>query len=168
MYIETMNRSYFLWWNVKGLSSHINFLVNIHTGDDEEDPGPPGSSSQQSAQSEDDGSLVLLDHLHHEHQGERHGGEDEEEAAQGEDVGHDAGALLALDGELAAHLVVPLEVGVSVAIAGDQVVLSFLLLVWSHAVLNKKNIVSNQQYNFLRHHVLSMRFPSMWSLGKYK
>ena len=52
--------SYFLWRNVKGLSSHINLLVNIHTGDDEEDPGPPGSSSQQSAKSEDDGSLVLL------------------------------------------------------------------------------------------------------------
>ena len=80
--------SYLLWWDFKGLSPHVHFLVNIHTGDDEEDPGPPGSSCQQSAQSEDDGSLVLLDHLHHEEEGEREGEDDEDE---GEDShGHSA------------------------------------------------------------------------------
>ena len=80
--------SYLLWWDFKGLSPHVHFLVDIHTGDDEEDPGPPGSSCQQSAQSEDDGSLVLLDHLHHEEEGEREGEDDEDE---GEDShGHSA------------------------------------------------------------------------------
>ena len=88
--------SYFLWRNVKGLSSHINLLVNIHTGDDKEDPRPPGSSCQEPAQSEDDGSLVLLDHLHHEEEGEREGDEDDEDRDEGDHVSTEAGALTAV------------------------------------------------------------------------
>ena len=60
-----MIHSYFLWRNVKSLSSHIDLFVDIHTGDDEEHSRAPGSSCQQPAQSEDDGSLVLLDKYGH-------------------------------------------------------------------------------------------------------
>ena len=77
------------------MGSHIDLLVDIHTGDDEEDSRPPGSSCQQPTQSEDDGSLVLLDHLHHEHQGEREGDEDEEQGANCHDQSTDARPLLA-------------------------------------------------------------------------
>ena len=38
------NNSHLLRRYFVGASSHIDLLVNIHTGDDEEDPGPPGSS----------------------------------------------------------------------------------------------------------------------------
>ena len=85
-----------MWRNVKRLSSHINLLVNIHTGNDEEDSRPPGSSCQQSAQSEDDGSLVLLDHLHHEQEGEREGDEDDEDRDEGDHVSTETRALAAL------------------------------------------------------------------------
>ena len=90
-----MNHSYFLWWNVKGLSSHIYLLVNIHTGDDKEDPGTPSSSCQQPTQPEDDGPLVLLDHLHHEEEGEREGEDDEEEGEDSHGHGTQSRALLA-------------------------------------------------------------------------
>ena len=88
--------SYFLWRNVKGLSSHIYLLVDIHTGDDEEHSRAPGSSCQQSAQSEDDGSLVLLDHLHHEEEGEGEGDEDDEDRDERDHVSAEAGALTTL------------------------------------------------------------------------
>ena len=80
--------------NFKCLTSHVDLLVNIHTGDDKEDPRPPGSSCQQPAQSEDDGSLVLLDHLDHEHQGEREGDEDEEQRSNRHDQGTDTRPFL--------------------------------------------------------------------------
>ena len=80
--------------NFIGASTHINLLVNIHTGDDEEDSRPPGSSRQQPAQSEDDGSLVLLDHLHHEQEGEREGDHDEQERSDSHDESTDTRPLL--------------------------------------------------------------------------
>ena len=52
--------SYFLWRNVKGLSSHVNLLIDVHAGDYKEDSWTPGTSRQEPAQSEDDGPLVLL------------------------------------------------------------------------------------------------------------
>ena len=54
------NNSHLLWRYLIGASSHVNLLINIHTGDDEEHPGTPGSPRQQPAQPEDDGPLVLL------------------------------------------------------------------------------------------------------------
>ena len=42
-----------------------------------------------------------LDNFDNEYEGERHGGEHQEDWAQGEEVGHDAGALLTRDVELA-------------------------------------------------------------------
>ena len=42
-----------------------------------------------------------LDHLHHKHEGEGHGGEHQQHRAQGEEVGHNAGALLTGQTELA-------------------------------------------------------------------
>ena len=42
-----------------------------------------------------------LDHLDHKHEGERHGGEHQEHGAQGEEVGHNTGALLTRQTELA-------------------------------------------------------------------
>lgn len=50
-----------LWWNFKSLSSHINFLINIHTGNDEEDPRTPCSTREEPSQAEDDCSLILLE-----------------------------------------------------------------------------------------------------------
>ena len=73
-----------MWWNLIGCRTEVNFLVDIHTGDDKEDPGPPGSSCQQPAQPEDDGSLVLLDHFDGEEEGEGEGAEDDEDAGDGE------------------------------------------------------------------------------------
>ena len=113
---------------------HVNLLVDVDTGDDEEDAGAPRSPRQQPAQAEDDGPLVLLHHLHHEHQRERHGGEDEEEGAEGEDVGHDAGSLLALDGELS-HLVSLGAGGVGVPI-GDHLVTVLLVRRHGQTVLD--------------------------------
>ena len=66
-----------LWRDLIGAGSHVDLLINIHTGDDEEDAWEgvrltvrtglvtgntwaPGSPSQQSPQSEYHGSLVLL------------------------------------------------------------------------------------------------------------
>ena len=80
-------------WNLESLRSHIDLLVDIHTGDDKEDPGPPGSSGQQPAQSEDDGSLVLLDHFDSVEEGEREGGDDEKEGDNGHEVTAEAGPL---------------------------------------------------------------------------
>ena len=52
-----------LRWYFVGVSSEINLLINVHTGNYKEHSRPPGSSSQQSAQSEDDCPLILLDNL---------------------------------------------------------------------------------------------------------
>ena len=84
-----------MWWDLIGLTPHINFLVDIHTGDDKEDPRPSGSSRQKTTQPEDDGPLVLLDHLHHEEEGEREGDEDEEEGEDSHGHGTQSRALLA-------------------------------------------------------------------------
>ena len=78
-----------MWWDLIGCRPEVNFLVDIHTGDDKEDPGPPGSSCQQPAQPEDDGSLVLLDHLHHEEEREGERCEDDEEGDDGHESGTD-------------------------------------------------------------------------------
>ena len=123
------------------MGSHINFFVDINAGDDEEDSWAAGSSSQQPAESEDDGPLVLLHHLHHEHQRERHGGENEEEGAEGEDVGHDAGSLLALDGELS-HLVSLGAGGVGVPI-GDHLVTVLLVRRHGQTVLDKAVVTTH-------------------------
>ena len=90
-----MIHSYFLWRNVKGLSSHVNLLIDVHTGYDEEDPRPPGSPCQQPPQPEDDGPLVLLDHLHHEQEGEGEGDHYEQQRSNGHDEGTDTRTLLA-------------------------------------------------------------------------
>ena len=84
-----------LWRYIKCLCSHVNLLIDIHTGDDEEDPRPPGSSWQQPSQSEDDGSLVLLDHLDGEEEREGEGAEDDEDAGDGEKEGAETRTLLA-------------------------------------------------------------------------
>ena len=84
--VEMMIHSYFLWRNVKGLSSHVNLLVDINTGNDEEDSRTPGSSCQEPAQPEDDGPLVLLDHLNRVEEGEGEGGDDEKEGDDGHEV----------------------------------------------------------------------------------
>ena len=76
------------------MGSHIDLLVDIHTGDDEEDSRPPGSSCQQPAKSEDDGSLVLLDHLHHEYEAEGEGGDYQHQREYGESQGTDPRSLL--------------------------------------------------------------------------
>ena len=74
-----------LRWNLIGLTSHINFLVNIHTGNDKEDPWAPGSSCQQPTQPEDDGPLVLLDHLDSEEEGEGESAENDEDGGDGDE-----------------------------------------------------------------------------------
>ena len=82
-------------WNLEGLRSHIDLLVNIHTGDDKEDPGTPGSSCEQPTQSEDDGPLVLLDHLDDEEEREGHGGDDDQHRHHCQELSKQAGTLLA-------------------------------------------------------------------------
>ena len=52
--------SYLLGRDIKGLCSHVDLLVDVHTGDDEEDPRTPGSARQQPTQPEDHRPLVLL------------------------------------------------------------------------------------------------------------
>ena len=86
---------YLLWRNLKSLTSHVDLLVDVHTGDDKEDPRTPGSSRKKPTQSEDDCPLVLLDHLHHEDEAEGEGGHDQHQGEDGEGHGADAGSLLA-------------------------------------------------------------------------
>ena len=47
----------------KGFCPHVNFLINVDTGDDEEHAWPPGSPREEAAQSEDHSPLILLDNL---------------------------------------------------------------------------------------------------------
>ena len=85
---------YLLWWNLKCLTPHIYFLINIHTGNYKEDPRTTCSSCKKSAKSEYDSSLVLLqvlryfkfrakstylDNFHYKQQGERKSNYDEKE-----------------------------------------------------------------------------------------
>ena len=92
-YLETA-ASHLLRRDFKGLTPHIDLLVNIHTGNDEEDSRPPGSSWQQSAQSEDDGSLVLLNHLDSVEEGQGKCGDDEKEGYDGHEVAAETGSLV--------------------------------------------------------------------------
>ena len=55
------SQSHLLWRYFIGASTHVDLLVDIHTGDDEEDPGTPSTSRQQPTQPKDDGPLVLLE-----------------------------------------------------------------------------------------------------------
>ena len=48
-------RGYFV-----GVSSEINLLINVHTGDDKEDSRTPRPSCQESSKTENDGSFVFL------------------------------------------------------------------------------------------------------------
>ena len=84
-----------MWWDVIGLGSQVNLLIDVNAGDDEEHSGTAGFPSQHSAQSEDDCPLVLLDHLHHPAEGEGEGEADDEEGDEGQHVRHKAWSLLA-------------------------------------------------------------------------
>ena len=58
--IRAIHQRNLLWRNFESLCPHVNFLVNIHTGNDEEHSGPPGTASQQPAQAEDHSPLIFL------------------------------------------------------------------------------------------------------------
>ena len=75
---------YLLWWNFVSAGPHINFLINIHAGDDEEDAGSARPAGQEAAQPEDDRPLVLLHHLHRAGEGEGEGEEYEEDRGDGQ------------------------------------------------------------------------------------
>ena len=45
--IRAIHQRNLLWRNFESLCPHVNFLVNIHTGNDEEHTGAPGSSRQE-------------------------------------------------------------------------------------------------------------------------
>ena len=75
-------------------SSHVNLLVDVHTGNDEEHSWTPSSSRQQTTQPEDDGPLVLLDHLDGEEEREGEGAENDEDGGDGDEEGAYSRTLL--------------------------------------------------------------------------
>ena len=52
-----------MWWHIVSASPHIDFFIDVQTGNDKEDAGTLGAAPEEAAQPEDDRPLVLLHHL---------------------------------------------------------------------------------------------------------
>lgn len=60
---ECESVTYFLWWNIKGNSTKINFRVSVDTWYNKKNTRSTGSASDETTEPEDDRTLVLLDNL---------------------------------------------------------------------------------------------------------
>ena len=60
MSLSDLSMFHLLRRNLVSLGPHVNFLIDVNTGNDEEHAGTPRSSREQASKSEDDSSLIFL------------------------------------------------------------------------------------------------------------
>ena len=76
-----------LWWNIKSLCSHVNYLISVNTWNYKEDPRTSSSSCQESTKSEDNSSLKLLDNFYYKDKREGKSDENDDDSNDSQQSG---------------------------------------------------------------------------------